>query len=207
MPSGGVDPGSNPGGAILNKFNKQKVNDITVKKGKMFKYYGIAGILLILLVELNFIFEIQPFADWYYPIIWFGYILVIDAIIFKLKKKSLISSRFPQFLGLLILSIVFRYVLQIFTGYLNNWTYTDTILVQPSTISFIGELLHKSITLPALFETIELFVTLHIFDKEKLYRKYKITKKILYGMISLGVICSILPFIAPILAFPLMWIS
>ena len=64
----------------------------------MFKKYGLIGILLIIFVEANFFFKIQPFASWYFPIIWVGYILVIDALIYKLKGSSLISNRIGQFL-------------------------------------------------------------------------------------------------------------
>jgi len=35
----------------------------------MFKKYGFIGIFLIIFVEFNFLLKIQPFANWYFPII------------------------------------------------------------------------------------------------------------------------------------------
>ena len=67
----------------------------------MIKKYGLLGILMILFVELNFIFKIQPFADWYFPIIWFGYIFVIDSIVYKLKENSFMMNRRKQFISLI----------------------------------------------------------------------------------------------------------
>ena len=55
----------------------------------MFKKWGIIGIILIILSQINFFLKIQPFADWYFPIIWIGYILIIDAVIYNINKKSL----------------------------------------------------------------------------------------------------------------------
>lgn len=173
----------------------------------MFKKYGVLGILLIILVELNFFFKIQPFASWYFPIIWFGYILVIDSLIYKLKKNSLISNRFGQFLGMLVLSIFIRWFLQIFTSYLNNWSYTGTGYIPSGPISFLYTILASATTLPALFETAELFITLHLFDKDKLHKKHKISKITIHVFIGIGVLCFILPFLFPRYAFPLVWLT
>src|SRR3990167_6805125 len=89
----------------------------------MFKKYGMFGLILIILVEINFFLKIQPFADWYFPIVWLGYILVIDSLVFKLRKDSLISNRFSQFIGMLILSAVFWWVFEFFNGFVGNWVY------------------------------------------------------------------------------------
>ena len=59
----------------------------------MFKWYGILGIVLILFTEVNFFLKIQPFANFYFPIVWFGYILLVDAVVYKIKGNSLIELR------------------------------------------------------------------------------------------------------------------
>ena len=68
----------------------------------MFKWYGLLGAILVILVEVNFFLKIQPYANWYFPIIWFGYILVVDALIYRIKGRSLISNNFKMFLGMFI---------------------------------------------------------------------------------------------------------
>ena len=59
----------------------------------MFKKWGIIGIILIILSQINFFLKIQPFADWYFPIIWIGYILIIDAVIYNINKKMNIVNK------------------------------------------------------------------------------------------------------------------
>ena len=53
----------------------------------MFRKYGFIGIILIVLIEINFFLKIEPFASWYFPLIWLGYILTIDALIYDLSDN------------------------------------------------------------------------------------------------------------------------
>ena len=73
----------------------------------MFKWYGVIGVLLIAFAELNFFLKIEPFATKYFIIIWGGYILLLDALIYKLRKESLLMNRPLQFLGMFFLSTIF----------------------------------------------------------------------------------------------------
>ena len=172
----------------------------------MFKKYGILGIILIVLTQLNFIFKIEPFASWYFPIIWLGYILVIDALIYKLKKSSLISNRFYTFIGLFILSAFFWYIFEFLNTFaVNNWTYIGTEALGQSRTLF--EYISFATVLPALFETSELIRALHLFDNKKLKKSHKITKTFLYIMMTAGIISFFLPFFLPAFTFPLIWLS
>jgi hypothetical protein len=172
----------------------------------MYKLYGPIGALLILLVQINFIFKVQPFANWYFPIIWYGYILVIDALVYKVKGHSLISNRFSIFLGLVLLSTVCWWLFELINMSTQNWTYPPI----DSTESEISMVLHPylsfSTVLPALFETTALIRSLHLFDKIKLKHGYSISKKLLYAMICLGLVCFFMPLLFPKIAFPLVWL-
>ncbi|MDP4039324.1 MAG: hypothetical protein Q8P57_01980 [Candidatus Pacearchaeota archaeon] len=174
-----------------------------MKKG--FKVYGIIGIILIFLMELNFFLKIQPFANWYFPIIWISYILVVDAIIFKLNGSSLISSRFKIFLGMVIISALFWYIFELTNVFINNWQYqgTEGLGVTKNLFGFIS----FATILPALFETFELIRSIKLFEKEKLKKSHKITKPFLYTLISIGIIFLILPVFLPTFTFPLVWLS
>lgn len=170
----------------------------------MFRKYGVLGIILIILVELNFIFKIEPFASWYFPIIWLGYILVIDAIIHKLKKNSLLSNRPYQLLGMFIISAFLWYLFEFVNLKVGNWSYssTESIINRSlfATLSF-------STVLPAFFETVELIRTIHLFDKYKLRKKHDISKNLMHIMTIAGFLCFFAPLILPAFTFPLVWLS
>lgn len=171
----------------------------------MFKKYGLLGILLIVFVELNFFLKIQPFANWYFPIVWFGYILTIDAAIYKLRGNSLISNRPSQFAGLVVISMLFWWIFEFVNIPLKNWSYSG--LEGLGGLSNIFGSLSFATVLPALFETFELIRTIRLFDKEKLARKHKITKRFLHFMMILGIVSFTVPMILPKFAFPLVWLS
>lgn len=174
-----------------------------------FKYYGIVGIALIFLVEINFLLKVQPFANWYFPIIWLGYILLIDSLVCKLKNNSLLSNRFPQLLGMFVISALFWFIFEFLNIGVQNWSYSGIEILDLGNF-FNRQLfgfLSFSTVLPALFETTELIRTLRLFEKQKLKKKYKITRRFLFVMIGAGILCFVLPFLLPEFAFPLVWLS
>src|SRR3989344_903091 len=171
----------------------------------MFKKYGLIGILLIILVEINFFLKMEPLASWYFPLIWFGYILTIDALVYKIKDKSLITNRFPQFIGMLIISSLFWWTFEFFNLSINNWSYVGTESISRAK-SLFGTIALSTV-LPALFETVELIRSIHLFDKIRLKKKYKIKKSFLHTLTILGIICFFAPIFLPSFAFPLVWLS
>src|SRR3989304_5117123 len=94
------------------------------KKG--FKFYGILGIILIILVEINFFLKIPPFANWYFPIIWFSYIFVIDSLVYKIKGSSFISNRPLSTLGMFLMSTLFWVIFELANASIQNWSYSGT---------------------------------------------------------------------------------
>jgi len=175
----------------------------------MFKLYGVVGILMVLFAQLNFLLKIEPFASWYFPIIWFGYIFLIDATIYRLRGHSLISNHFWKFIGIVIISALFWWVFEFFNIFLQNWDYQNkgigTALFQLK--HFIKASISFATVLPAVFETWQLLRTFHFFDNNKLEKTHKITKRLLYTLIVLGIVLLILPMVYPKYFFPIIWLS
>jgi len=171
----------------------------------MFRKYGFIGILLIVLVEVNFFLKIEPLATWYFPLVWYGYILVIDSLVYMLKKRSLISNRYRRFLGMVIISALFWYVFEVFNVSIKNWDYAGTAALGEwkEVFGFIS----FSTVLPAMFETVELIRALRLFERVKLDKKYRVTKRFLYSMMGIGVVCFAAPLFFPNYTFPLVWLS
>src|SRR3989344_787423 len=183
----------------------------------MFKKYGVAGIIIIILMELNFFFKIQPFANWYFPIIWLGYILTIDALVYKLRGNSLISNRFRRLLGMVVISALFWWIFEFANISITNWSYQGLEGVSggapgstssgSSTLRSLFGTLSFATVLPAFFETVELIRSIHLFDRKRLKKKFNISKTFLHIMIALGIISLLLPIVLPRYTFPLVWVS
>lgn len=158
---------------------------------------------MIIFVEINFFLRIQPFANWYFPIVWFGYIFLIDAVVYQIKGRSLIKNRPLTFIGMLLLSIAFWYTFEFFNYFIQNWSYNS---IERSTGKLFA-IISFSTVLPAFFESFELILSLRLFDRQSLKKSHKISKSFLISMISIGIIFFILPFIFPLYAFPLVWLA
>ena len=102
------------------------------KKG--FRFYGFVGIAIIILAEVNFFLKLQPFANWYFPIIWFGYILLMDALIYSLKKSSIIMNNRKQFFLMLALPSIVWWGFEIINYFyrLTNLQPSCLLLINPS---------------------------------------------------------------------------
>lgn len=170
----------------------------------MFKKYGVIGLILIVLVELNFIFKIEPFAKYYFIIVWVGYILVVDALVYRFRGSSYIMNKKWQFLGLFLLSVLFWWIFEFMNLRVGNWNY-NTVYGVAALGGVIRKSIYFSTVLPALFETFDLVIGVHLFDKVKLRKKHKISKEFLYVMIFIGVLCFVLPLVWPKYFFPLIW--
>ena len=172
------------------------------------KLHGIIGLVLIILTELNFYFKIEPFAYWYFPLIWTGYILFIDAIVYKLKGNSLLINRPGKFIFCAVLSLIAWWIFEIINFQIGNWSYHVSSAIQ--VIPWQQELskhLSFATVIPAVFETADLLFTLHSFDKTHLQKKHKISKTLLYTFIILGLISLTLPLLLPNIFYPLIWLS
>ena len=168
---------------------------------------GVAGLILVVVFQIILIFKITPFADYYFPFIWFGYIFLVDAIVFHLQKSSLIQNHTNHFFIMLILSAFFWWIFEWINFIeVNNWRYINPTITN-IWISLIFRTIAFSTVLPAIWVTYDLIKALHLFDRYEIPIKYDIRKQFLYGTIFLGVLCFFLPFIIPTFAFPLIWLS
>jgi len=165
----------------------------------MLKAHGYLGIILIILVELNFYFKIQPFASWYVPIIWFGYIFLIDSIIFKLKGKSLMISTPKKFIEIVILSVPLWSIFEFYNLIVQNWVYNEYWTILIHLVDFL-------IIMPAVFETRDLFLTLGWFKKKKT-KPLKPSKTYLARVFLFGVFFTVAPWVTPQFFFWGMWVG
>ena len=72
---------------------------------KTFPIHGMIGIIVLLLSEIFLFKKVDPFYSWFYCFAWWAYILFVDAVIYRLKGKSLIVNRTKEFLLMIPWSI------------------------------------------------------------------------------------------------------
>ncbi|MFQ5713094.1 MAG: hypothetical protein ACE5GU_03585 [Candidatus Scalinduaceae bacterium] len=164
-------------------------------KSNKFKLHGWIGIFLILLAELGVVLQhnfylAHRISIWTTPLCWWGYVFLIDAVIFKLKGNSLICNRRKNFLLQLPLSVVIWLLFELYNLHLANWKYVG--LPENPIELYLGTSLAFATIMPGLFLTAELLDTLRIFDRFHI-TKLKVTNRIIYSGIVLGFIFIMAP--------------
>lgn len=175
----------------------------------MLKWYGYLGLALIIFAEINFYAIIQPFASWYIPIVWYGFILFVDSLVYKLKGKSLITSYFKEFVFLCLLSVPFWSIFEVYNLFTVSWVYTNYV--------WYLHLVDFTTIMPAVLETFSLVNVLNIgkwFDAKAKPKTKEINVKnqgVYVGAIWLlaivGAFSAIIPIIIPAIGLPLMWLG
>lgn len=174
--------------------------------GRPLPLYGWVGLIVILLAELAVVGKQQtaPGAEvfnifyrltqWTTPLCWWGYILWLDAFIWKLKGNSLLCDRRRDFWLQLPLSVAFWLIFEVYNLHLDNWTYVGL----PSTWweSALGAIIAYATIMPGLFLTAELLETLGIFERFRV-PAFRPGGRLLYSLMLLGFLCLMGPILVP----------
>ena len=160
------------------------------------KWYGYLGIFMLAFANINFFTKVEPFALFYIPIVWYGYIFLFDSVVYKIRHRSIISTYPWEFLLMLLISVPFWLISELYNLTAVDWIYIHWIWYE--------HLLDFTTILPAVAETFTLVKALGIFKNVRLH---KISKGIMKPSIVLGVALMIIPIFVPKSAFPLIWIG
>ena len=170
----------------------------------MLRWYGYMGIALILLAEANFYAVVQPFATWYIVIVWYGYILFVDSLVYKVKKGSLISSYPREFLLIAAMSVPFWLIFEFYNLFTNSWHYTNYL--------WYVHLFDFTTILPAVLETFSLLHALNVgvaldHRPKRTKGRYPGARTAVKALVLAGLIATMSPLILGPPGFLLMWIG
>jgi hypothetical protein len=158
--------------------------------GWLSPYLGTIGIFFIAFAQITNFLRVEPFVYWYIALMWYGYIFIVDSIVYLMKGHSYIINHQKRVVVLFILSTFFWLIFEFYNIFLLGWHYVN---VQGRPSRCIPCYFAISTILPAVFETIELIKALRIFQKTKI-EKIKISKSLLYTSIFIGLIFMVVPF-------------
>ncbi len=94
----------------------------TLNKPK-FPQYGILGLLIMGIGEILLALDVYLVAVWLTPIMWTGFILTADAVLYRRKGSSWLTTRRREFLLVLLLSIGVWLLFEILNFHIQNWAY------------------------------------------------------------------------------------
>ncbi len=121
---------------------------------RKFPFHGIAGIVIIAAAEFALFRDNRIVKMYFTPIAWTGYILLVDAVIARVKGSSPLTRRRMEFFISLPLSIVCWYVFEGVNLLLKNWEYIN--LPRNTAARWLGYVWSYATIFPAIFITAEL---------------------------------------------------
>jgi len=171
---------------------------------RTFPVHGIFGIAILLLSEIFLFKKVDPFYSWFYSFAWWSYILVVDAVIYRLKGNSLILNRTKEFFLMIPWSIFIWLIFEAANLSLQNWYYVN--LPHSVVERWCGYAIAYGTVLPGLFETTELLESLGLFKRSKI-KKTEISSGGHSVLILLGSLCLVSSLLIPESFFPLIWMG
>lgn len=163
---------------------------------------GFIAFIVLLLSQICMLLKLEPFFTWFYLFAWWSYIIIIDSIIFKLSRNSLIRSRGKEIFILASWSVVFWFVFESANFSLENWYYIN--LPAGAFLRRTGIILAFATVLPGLFETTELLEISKIYSNITINR-FKVSGVLPYILFLVGIFFVFLSVGFPRFFFPLIW--
>ena len=121
--------------------------------------YGWIGLLVIVLSEAGMLARIEPFYHWHTPIAWTGYILLVDAIVWKRRGSSWLRNHPAELFFLAWASVPLWVIFEMYNKFvIHNWYYVG--LPDNLMLRYFGYAWSFATIWPAMFETGDLISSL-----------------------------------------------
>ena len=177
-----------------------------------FAPHGYAGMTIIIIAEVLLFSGNQLVGHWFTPIIWTGYILFVDALVYKLKRRSPLMNDRLEFVIIALVSIVGWWLFEFYNAPrfwksdLELWWHYHNL--EPNLfLRRAGYDWAFATISPAMFETAQLFKAT-IFKGERQGAAIRFSKSTLVVFAVVGLIGSVAPLVFPSEWFaPVVWLS
>ncbi len=179
---------------------------------KRFPPYGYVGILVIGLAEGLLFSGHQLVGHWFTPIVWTGYILFVDALVYKFTGRSLLMTDRLEFLMIAVFSIGVWWLFEFYnaprfwSSNLELWWHYHNLEPNPF-LRRVGYDWAFATIFPLLFLTAELFAAT-LFKHKSRSLTINFSRPMLIGLVMVGAAGATGPLLYPSAWFaPVIWLS
>jgi hypothetical protein len=177
-----------------------------------FPIYGYIGAAIMIIAEVLLFAGNQTAGRWFTPIVWTGYILLADAVVYKLKARSLLRTDRLEFVLIALISVAGWWLCEFYNAPrfwksdLELWWHYHNL--EPNLmLRRVGYDWAFATIFPLLFITAEIF-RLTIFKRSLQGKTIKISRAGLIAMIAMGAAGVIGPLLFPsVWLAPVIWLS
>jgi hypothetical protein len=130
-----------------------------------FRWWGHAGLVTILAAEALLFLRTPWVTTFFTPLVWTGYLLLVDALVASLRGESLLGNSPRRFLSLAFWSVPLWLIFEAYNLRLQNWAYVGL----PGNLALrdLGYAWSFATIWPAIFETADLVGALGLFSRTR----------------------------------------
>lgn len=166
---------------------------------RKYPLYGYVGIAIIVGAEVLLFSGNRLVGHWFTPIVWTGYILFVDGLVYKVKGRSPLMNDRLEFLLVAVISVGGWWLFEFYNAprfWKSNlelwWHYHN---LEPNLwVRRLGYDWAFATIFPAMFETAELFRST-IFTRDKVKLRVRVSTPVKVLLIVIGAIGAIVPLI------------
>lgn len=174
--------------------------------------HGYLGAAIIIAAEALLFSGNQIVGRWFTPIVWTGYILLIDALVYRVSGRSLIVTDRAELLIMAVISVGAWWMFEFYNAPrfwrsdLELWWHYHNLEPNPFLRRFGYDWAFATI-FPALFETAELFA-FTVLTRVGPRRPLKLSRRALWAMAIIGAVGALLPiWIISEWLVPVVWLA
>ncbi len=120
-------------------------------------WHGWLGIAWLAVCEALLLLGSRTVATWFTPLMWTGYILAVDAVVYKRRGSSWLMTRRREFPLLVFVSVGVWVLFEAYNFHLKNWAYIN--VPDSGWIRFAAFFWSFATIMPGVFETADLVGT------------------------------------------------
>ncbi|HKJ69060.1 MAG TPA: DUF4332 domain-containing protein [bacterium] len=173
-----------------------------ISVGLLNPWWWIPGIWIMLLGVYSLIFDVPKLNILWYVFGWYGYLLILDAVIYYNQQDSFLTSRRRELLEMLFWSVPFWFLFEAYNFVIQNWYYVYAFKSdwQQGVFAWFS----FATVLPACFFHAELLKSCNVFTNIRA-RPIKVHKGLKQFFLYFGALCISLPLIFPRYTFWMIW--
>ena len=179
---------------------------------KRFALHSYIGLMVIALAEGLLFGGNQLVGHWFTPIIWTGYILFVDALVYRFSGRSLLLTDRLEFVMVAVMSIGVWWLCEFYNAPrfwksdLELWWHYHNLEPNPF-LRRVGYDWAFATIFPLLFLTAELFMAT-VFKQRGRGLTIKLARPMLIVFMLIGAVGAIVPLLYPSAWFaPVIWLS
>lgn len=170
------------------------VRYFAARKQGQFRAWGWGGLALIVLAEGLLFLRLSWVRTFFTPLVWTGYLLLVDAMVFRLRGASRLGSSPRGFFTLAFWSVPLWLIFETYNLRLENWTYVG-VPVNPLVGGF-GSAWAFATIWPAIYGTADLVKALGLVQREA-KRRIVLSRSSHASILLLGLLMVAAPVLLP----------